>query len=248
MVSATNGWAAGYAYGTRKSSHSFVQHWDGATWSVLGSPGNRTIGFGGISALPAAGPWTVGSRYKNGSLVSNIAVHACPDQVRDSGFVPAANEDVMGQDMEWSFPLGNTASHRVKDASGLGLFASPAEAPGSVFLFRYIEAGGYSVRDPSTGQTATVSVPMRASPTAGDTGTKYTVTWASEAAAQGYVFDVQIKRPGTNWRDWYTGLFTTTHATFQASHVGTYRFRARYRNTSSGATSDWSAPLSIVVS
>jgi hypothetical protein len=89
---------------------------------------------------------------------------------------------------------------------------------------------------------------MTASPTSGDTGTKFTITWASEAAAHGYVFDIQIKRPGTKWRAWFTGLFDTTQGHFKTSHPGTYRFRARYRSTTSGATSDWSDQLAIVVS
>lgn len=247
MVSNTNGWAAGFVSNGGKS-HTFIQHWDGATWSVIATPIEKGTYFGGISALPAAGPWAVGTRYRNGSRETNIALHACPDQVRDAGFVPAANDDGLGQDMEWSFPLGNKTAHRVKDASGLGLFSSAVQAPGQVFLYRYIEAGRYSVRDPSTGHTAVVSVPMSASPRSGDTGTKFTITWASEAAAQGYVFDVQIKRPGSPWRNWFTGLFNTTHATFRTSHVGTYRFQARYRITGNGATSDWSDPLAIVVS
>jgi hypothetical protein len=246
MVSDTNGWAAGWGrYKNSGAVQYFVQHWDGNSWSLVDSPSEKSTILRGISALPAAGPWAAGQKY-GGTAHGPFVIHACPDQVRDAGFVPADDESALGSEMEWSFPLRNDSAHRVEDGSGLGLFSSPPEERGQVFLYDYIEAGRYAVRDPSTGHVGVVSVPMTASPHSGDTGTKYTITWASKVAAQGYVFDVQIERPGSSWDAWFTGLTSTMQATFRTRHPGTYRFRARYRSTG-GATSDWSHPVAIVV-
>src|SRR5262245_60099230 len=130
MVSDTNGWATGWGRVRHTGAvHSFVQHWDGNAWSLVDTPSEKSTILRGVSALPAAGPWAVGQKY-SGPAHGPFALHACPDQVRDTGFVPTDNQSALGQEMEWSFPLRNGAAHQVEDATGLDLFSSPPEAPG----------------------------------------------------------------------------------------------------------------------
>jgi hypothetical protein len=92
-----------------------------------------------------------------------------------------------------------------------------------------------------------VEVPVGAFPLAGSITTEFTITWASAPPAAGYVFDVQIKRPGGDWTDWMTAQ-TAQSATFVPdSGVGDYSFRARYNNIANAKTSLWSPTISISV-
>ena len=74
---------------------------------------------------------------------------------------------------------------------------------------------------------------MKILPAAGGTGVVRTVTWAVEDPAAGYVFDIQIKRPGIpGWTNWRTGVTTLSDAFTPDAGNGTYKFKARLRNTS----------------
>ncbi len=80
-------------------------------------------------------------------------------------------------------------------------------------------------------------------------GTSYRVVWASLAAASGYAYDVQIKRPGsTAFSDWQLGL-TKRYADF-VPDVGTgrYQFRARIRDTATQLAVAYSSPVAVTVS
>jgi len=64
------------------------------------------------------------------------------------------------------------------------------------------------------------------SPATGSTGMGFVVSWATPAdAPPGYVFDVQIRRPGSaSFRDWRTRQ-SGYQATFVPDAPGTYAFR-----------------------
>lgn len=67
-----------------------------------------------------------------------------------------------------------------------------------------------------------------------------TVSWASKAAPDAFVYDVQIKRPGADsFVDWRNGV-TDASVTFRPGRRGTYKFRARLVRVSNERTSDWS--------
>src|SRR5207249_5775008 len=91
----------------------------------------------------------------------------------------------------------------------------------------------------------TINVPLQASPLLGGTGATFTITWAS-LPAPGYVFDVQIQRPGSNtFVDWMTSQ-TATSGTFKPdTGPGSYSFHSRIRNTLNGAASNYSGKLTI---
>lgn len=73
------------------------------------------------------------------------------------------------------------------------------------------------------------------------TGSKpSSITWASQPAPFGYAYDVQVEAPGGSYTTWLDGATADT-ATFSSdSTTGSYSFRARLRNTSTGAQSGWS--------
>ena len=90
---------------------------------------------------------------------------------------------------------------------------------------------------------------MVLTPTTGSLSTVFTITWASAAPPSGYVYDVQIRRPGsTTWVTWKSGVTIST-ATFVADGgKGNYDFKAHIRNTSNGKSADYSPYKTIVVS
>jgi hypothetical protein len=90
---------------------------------------------------------------------------------------------------------------------------------------------------------------MTASPPSGGPGTQFTIAWASAAPPPGFVFDVQIRRPGSgSWVDWKNGVTTTSAMFVPDGGAGTYSFRAKLRKTSNGSSSNWSPGVSIQVS
>jgi len=76
------------------------------------------------------------------------------------------------------------------------------------------------------------------------------VTWASGDAPPGFVFDVQVRQPGSSsFMGWRTGV-TELNGVFGPSDPlwvgpGTYSFRSRLRQASTGAASGYSGPGSI---
>jgi hypothetical protein len=89
---------------------------------------------------------------------------------------------------------------------------------------------------------------MKVSPTKGGTTTNFTVTWASATAPTGYVYDVQIQRPGGGLVNWQTGVTAKNASFVPDAGVGVYAFRARLRKTSNGKASGYSAAKKITVS
>jgi hypothetical protein len=59
-------------------------------------------------------------------------------------------------------------------------------------------------------------------------------TWASAAPPAGYVFDVQIARPGDPFVDWKMGVTITSSSFTPDDGVGSYSFRARLRKPATG--------------
>jgi hypothetical protein len=103
-----------------------------------------------------------------------------------------------GQTAAWHFDGSNTAPHTVTDASRMGLYNSGPRSPGGSFIHRFYAAGLYPFEDLTDSATGTIAVPVRIFPSSGggSTSTTYRVTWASEPAASGFRFDIQILRPG----------------------------------------------------
>jgi hypothetical protein len=169
-----------------------------------------------------------------------------PVTVGDRVFSPARLRFPQGTRVIWSF--SGPAAHTVTDRSGMGLFDSGQASSGS-FQFTFVAAASYpyscSVHSDMVG---TVRIPIKVSPAQGSSDTSFTITWSSAVAPAGFVFDVQLKRPGairyTNWkRDQTAGS-----ATFEPDNgAGAYTFRARLRKPSVKAFAGWSPARTITV-
>ena len=164
--------------------------------------------------------------------------------VSDAGFRRRTTIAQQGDTVQWDFTGG---THSATDASGMGLFDSGPRTSGESFQFTFTTAGRYTVDDTFSANTGTIAVPVRVTPGSGTTSTTFTVTWSSAALSGGFQADIQIRRPGSPWRNWRVNQTTTTSATFTPdSGTGTYQFRARLENA--GGRSRWSQPASIAVS
>jgi plastocyanin len=246
-VSAGDLWAVGYHYPTGDIVyHTLAEHWNGVAWTIASTvnPGGLdTYNYlTGIASTLEGQAWTVGN-----STAAGLAERLCATAATDAGFVPAWVTVPQGSTVAWTFPTTNTATHTVTDGSGMGLFDSGPRDPGSSFTTDLWSAGSYRTTDTETGHTGTVVVPVTASPLSGGTGTSFTITWSAAPAPAGFVFDAQIRRPGSSsFVSWKSGVTAGSAVFLPDVGTGTYVFRARLR-AAADAHSGWSPTASIRV-
>ncbi|HEY6566213.1 MAG TPA: plastocyanin/azurin family copper-binding protein [Actinomycetota bacterium] len=148
------------------------------------------------------------------------------------------------------FDFVGQSHHTATDGTGMDLFDSGSVAPGGPSTsFTFVAAGAYRfVCTPhvSDGMVGRISVPMRVAPARAGVHHTFTATWAAITAASGFVYDVQVKRPGTGWASWRKAT-TDRQASFTPNAgKGTYRFRSRMRSLTGGEAS-WSEVSTIRV-
>jgi cupredoxin-like protein len=167
--------------------------------------------------------------------------------VLDSGFSPQTTTVAQNGVTTFTVDSADTGSHSITDGSGMGLFDSGQVAPGGSYNLTLTAAGTYPVVDTTTGNTATVAVPVQVYPDHGSLTTPINVQWSAADPPPGYVFDVQVSRPGQPFAPWKTGV--TSHASTFVPDAGSgqYKFQARLRNTANGQASGWSPWLSTTI-
>lgn len=185
-----------------------------------------------------------------GQKIGRVPVTSFPVNVlvKDNTFIDGSPTLSLGTVVDWS--NYGPRPHSVADASGMGLFNSGALSGWSQFEFAFSYAGTYSYNDSVSGPAmmGSVAVPMVASPGSGTASTSFTLTWAQISPPPGYVFDIQIDKPGaTSFTKYLTGTTTLSQSFVPKNGAGSYQFRARLRNTKNKKTSQWSPSLSIVV-
>ena len=211
-----------------------------------------TLMGGGIPSSPAVSNGTV---YV-GSLDDSLYAFA-PGRAPLSSFINMDDnfydpDEVIGHDIgtgaQWTNVGGN--SHDVTDSSGMGLFASGTIPPGGVYTFVFVGAGVYKYKCTiHSSMTGTIKAPMILTPATGNLTTVFTIEWATAGAPTGFVYDVQVRRPGSSdFVSWITGT-TAPSATFVAdAGKGSYDFKAHIMNSSNGDSSDYSPFKTITVS
>jgi len=167
-------------------------------------------------------------------------------QVSDTGFLPDVISGFdFGRQVEFDF-LG-PSTHSVSD--GTGLINSGPKGPGKTYLATLPGAGNYEYSDGYSSATGTVKVPMDITPPSGSVRTTFTVTWAAKPPPTGFVYDIQIKRPGsTKYVDWKMNQKTPGAIYVPTAGPGTYSFHAHVTNTRTGNHTSWCTPFSITVS
>jgi TolB protein len=169
-----------------------------------------------------------------------------PVAVADFAFDPATVSVARGATVRWEFE--GPGHHTITDTGGMGLFGSGSQPPGGAYAAPLAGGGQYayacSIHPDMTGR---VRVPVDVRPTSGNEETRFLVTWAASPALPGFVYDVQVQRPGSRFQDWLPGE-VMAEATFYAdAGGGRYAFRARVRSLSTGGSSGYSRPAVISV-
>jgi hypothetical protein len=239
-VSGSDVWAVG--------DPGLFEHWDGQSWQIVSAPDPVSRGaLFAVGALSSGELHSVGYYTPTGRIEKTLAAFLCEAIVSDTGFSVAQATIAFGTTAAWHFSETNTVQHRLIDLQRMGLLDSGPRLPGSSYTFTFLGAGTYSVQDTVSRKQIRLKIAPTALPPTGGVQTNFTVTWAS-SAIPGFVFDVQIKRPGGAWVDWKTGVTTLSSTFTPDGGVGTYSFRARVRNLSSGKACAYSPPATITVS
>jgi hypothetical protein len=165
-------------------------------------------------------------------------------EVSDDGFTPSTVDVSRGGTLIFDH-LG-PSDHTATDATGMVLYDSGSVDGTSPPTWYTFEAAGVY---PFTcmlhpWMTGRARVPIRAAPASGPPAKRRTVTWAAGIAPDGFVYDVQIRRPGRSWTSWKRGVTTASARFTPDAGRGTYRFRARLREVDV-AESRWSPPVAI---
>src|SRR2546426_11568377 len=155
-------------------------------------------------------------------------------------FTPKKATLAIGGTVHWTNNTPTT-SHTSTGDVPLSLWDSGTVPPGGSFNFVFTAGGQYKYHckfHQSLGMTGTVSVKIKASPSSGPRGARFSIIVASVDAPTGFVYDIQRKDPGGNWMNWMPGV-TTKSVNWNSTGFapGTYSFRSRLHNTGSGATS-----------
>jgi plastocyanin len=243
-------WATGWAYDRDNVPGPLFEHWDGQSWRVVGSPSVSADGthLVDVASIESRHLWAAGDFYDDQGDPVALLERLCPVRILDAGFSPHSGRVGLGADVAWTVPEADSTSHTVTDASGMELFDSGELEPGSSYTFGFVAAGTYPILDAATASRYTLSVPATAVPGSGGLSTKFTITWSAGAPAPGFVFDIQIRRPGeTTFTDWLTDQQMPSATFVPDSGTGTYAFRGRLRNQDNGRASQYSPRVSISV-
>ena len=187
----------------------------------------------------------------NTASTQSVAIPTQPGtkyvSVADTSWTPSALTAPMGGSVQWSF-FGPSA-HSATDQTGLGLFDSGSHDALTYARYKFLAAGSYPITDTIGGlPSATIRVPVAVTPTTGTTTTPFAITWAKTIAAPGYLYDVQVKRPGqTAFTSWYTGVIAASAPFTPDAGTGTYSFRALLTNTTNTAQTGWSPTKTITI-
>jgi hypothetical protein len=129
----------------------------------------------------------------------------------------------------------------------LGLFASGPLKAGQVYNRSYFWAGSFGVTIDTTSTTVHGSIDVRMRARRRITlGHQVALQWATSHPRR-YVFDVERMAPGSSrWQAFRAGTKTMLGCT-TPKHTGTYQFRARMRNASTGKHSRYSPAIRVRV-
>jgi outer membrane protein assembly factor BamB len=240
--------ANGIVYvGAEKQLYAF----DAVTGTKLWTSGESVMGGNVQKSDPAVAQGQVFQGSKDQYLyafgiISGQVVGAVVD-VDDAGFNPRL-VTAFDPGKQAQFDFVGASTHSVVDSSGMGLIDSGPLGPGATYLVGLPGAGNYDYKDGYSSATGTIKVPLDITPRSGSVSTTFTVTWAAGPPPAGFVYDVQIQRPGGSYYlDWMMGQMVPSATYLPTSGPGTYSFHARLTNALTGKHNQFSTPFSITV-
>lgn len=202
------------------------------------------------SALIVMGMTTVPGGVAAGRTPASGPPGRAPDathvEVHDQFFSPTTVRVPRGGTVVFDF-VGE-GHHTATDDSDLALYDSGlVNGGGPSTSHTFAAAGVYRFTcTPHPSMGGRVEVPVRAVPANGRLRDRFTVTWASAPPDEGFVQDVQVRRPGGGWKVWRDGVLGLSKTFRPDRGTGVYRFRARLRNAA-GDVSLWSLEAEIKV-
>lgn len=161
----------------------------------------------------------------------------------DKIFSPAIATAHLGDTVAWTW---GSSHHTTTDTSGLALWDSGTRSSGT-FGYTFAHAGTYPydcTLHAAAGMLGKVRVRLTVTRTS---ATDITLTWASAAPPPTFAEDVQEKAPGATRFTTIVSGSTDLSAPLSLT-TGTWKFRARYRNTSTGKQTSWSPPAKVAIS
>lgn len=234
---ADNVWAVGYRLGS--ASRAYVLHYDGTSWSLV-----RHTGIGAGRLLSAAvqpdGTLAAGGSTAPGAGVI-FGTSLCPTTLGGGGFASSTVSAPLGTSTAWTVTSG---SHHLVDADGVGLAPTWSGSSGGGVTATFPAAGTFTVHDQSTNSTQLIQV----APTLTTSASGTTVTWLSGSLPPGDEIDTQRQLPGGTWQDWVTGTTGDATTLIPVAGPGAYSVRARVRDVSTGAASNWSPAVTVTLS
>jgi plastocyanin len=213
---------------------------DGGTWSRSNLSTDDHVfevfavdGSGTAITAPTRWSWSV--------------VHYSTIDVTDFAFSPTSRAPA--QDTAVLFRFKGPSLHTVTDTSGMDLYDSGPLPAGTTETVSVIGAGQYPFACTiHPAMKGVLKVGVLANPAAGSTTSSFTIRWAA-TPTNGFVFDVQVKRPGSKtWKPLVTDTAATSTSFTPDRGAGTYAFRARTQVAGGGASTSWSGAKSISVS
>jgi hypothetical protein len=210
---------------------------DTCNWWVDSSPASLAA-FQAIGADPYFNPLVKKPPITNLSYVNTV----------DNGYSGVNGYPAEGHGIKWLFQ--GPSSHSVTDNSGMGYFDSGTKAPGTSWTFTFLGAANYPYKCTlHSTMVGTLKVPLIVTPTSGSVLTRFSIIWASATPPAGFVYDVQIQRPGGSWYSYLYKDSLLKSGTFTPdTGVGTYNFRSRLKRSSTGKAANWSEVVAITVS
>jgi plastocyanin len=167
-------------------------------------------------------------------------------EVVDFAFQSRSLKVKLGDGVRWH---NGTNTDHTATANNFSLFNffMPGGANQTTSAYVFQRAGKFAYRCVihPTQMKGSVSVKMRASPTTGTRNTTFVIRVANSNAPSGFVQDIQMRKAGGTFKSWRSTSLQTQ--SFVPPSKGTFQFRARLRQTSSGSATGYSPVLSITV-
>jgi hypothetical protein len=224
-----------------------VRTYPGEVDVVAGGPADRWITgeHRGLTDSQGA-PWVSellgvrrdGSAIARGCCPANGWVYDLrPMQLDTDGFVQPRAWVPVDAPVAWHVVASAEGRHGVREVTGLAQLPARLHRAGRTFFARFPAAGTYTIIDPATGSRAKVGVRLVRS------GGSLVV---SGSMPPGDVVDVQTQAPGSEgFTDWITGGVDGTPEL--PADPGTYLFRARLRDATTGVATGWSPVLTVTI-
>jgi hypothetical protein len=240
-------WATGQ-YMTWRPHHGplteFMAHWDGTSWQAWPGQANRLSHQ--VIALANGPIWSVGEQDSRSGFHSAID-RICPVDVNEQEFTPEHSSVALGETAAWKI-VSADAPVSIRDTTGM-IRSGFTDAGGS-FTYQFNASGTYRIRACEGGTPTSLAAAPAAiaiSPKVRAAGPNQAmVRWALAAVAPRFVFDVQIRRPGTaRFVPWKTGTRLAAATFTPDSGGGTYAFRARVRRADGMGQTGYSPPVTI---